>query len=76
MDLRTFTIFTFAGSFVWSLALAAIGYELGENWEDIRDWTRPADIPIAIVLVVLVAWYVYSHVKKTWEAPQPSGPEA
>lgn len=75
MDLRTFTIYTFAGSFVWSLWLAAVGYQLGENWEDIRDWMAPADIPVAIALVAFVAWYVYSHVKKSWEAPKPSGPE-
>lgn len=76
MDLRSFTAYTFAGSFLWSLMLAAVGYQLGENWEDIRAWMRPADIPIAIVLVVLVAWYFYRHVKRAWEAPQPSGPEA
>jgi membrane protein DedA with SNARE-associated domain len=76
MDLRTFTIYTYAGSFIWALLLAAIGYQLGENWEDIRDWTSPADIPIAIILVLLVAWYIYRNVKSSWEAKQPSGPEA
>jgi membrane protein DedA with SNARE-associated domain len=76
MNLWTFTVYTYAGSFIWSLLLAVIGYELGENWADIRDWMRPAEIPIAAALVVLVAWYVFRHVKKAWEAPQPSGPEA
>ena len=76
MNLWTFTIYTFAGSFIWSLMLAVVGYELGENWEDIRDWTRPVEIPIAAIGVVLVAWYVFRHIKKAWEAPQPSGPEA
>lgn len=76
MPIGQFTVFTFAGSFPWSTGLAAGGYILGENWEDLREWMRPADIPIAIVIVVLVAWYVYRHVKTAWEVPQPSGPEA
>jgi membrane protein DedA with SNARE-associated domain len=76
MNLWSFTLYTYAGSFIWSLLLAVIGYELGENWADIRDWMRPVEIPTAAILVVLVAWYVFRHVKRAWEAPQPSGPEA
>lgn len=76
MQVGQFTLFTFAGSFPWSVGLAAGGYVLGENWEDLREWMRPADIPIAIVLVVLLAWYIVRHVRRAWEAPQPSGPEA
>ena len=76
MNIGQFVAFTFAGSFPWSMGLATAGYILGENWEDIRAWMRPADIPIAILLAVLVAWYVYRHVKRAWRTPQPSGPEA
>lgn len=66
MPIWQFTVYTFAGSFIWSLALAAGGYALGENWEDLRNWMRPADIPILIVLGALVTWYVYRHVKRAW----------
>jgi membrane protein DedA with SNARE-associated domain len=76
MPVGKFTLFTFAGSFPWSMALAAGGYFLGENWEDLRNWMRPADIPIAIVLVILVAWYVVRHVRRAWEATPTSAPEA
>ena len=76
MDFGKFIAFTFAGSFIWSLALASAGYALGENWEDLRTWMRPADYPIAAVLAVLLAWYVVRHVRRAWEEPQPSGPEA
>src|SRR5690349_4571486 len=55
MDLRQFIAFTFVGSFLWSLALASAGYLLGENWEDIRTWMRPADYPIAAIMAVLLA---------------------
>ncbi len=66
MDLMRFTIFTFVGSFVWSLALASGGYVLGQNWEDLRNWMRPADYPIAAIILVLFVWYVVRHVRRAW----------
>ena len=68
MPVWQFTAYTFAGSFPWSLGLAWGGFVLGENWERLRDWMRPADIPILIVATVLVALYVYRHVKRAWGA--------
>ena len=66
MDIKQFVVFTFVGSFIWSLALAAGGYFLGEHWEDLRNWMRPADYPIAAILLVLVIWYVVRHVRRAW----------
>jgi membrane protein DedA with SNARE-associated domain len=75
MDVRLFTFYTFAGSVVWAAILAAAGYMLGENWERLRDWMGPADIVVALVVLVFVAWYIVRHIRKAWEA-QPSRPEA
>ena len=76
MPVWQFSIYSFLGAFPWSLGLAWAGYVLGENWEDLRSWMRPADIPILIVVVVLAALYVYRHVKRAWgEEPQPSSVE-
>jgi membrane protein DedA with SNARE-associated domain len=61
-----FTIYTFAGAFIWSVGLAYGGYKLGENWEDLRAAMRPIDYPIAAIILVAVAWYVYRHVKRAW----------
>ncbi|MGB2695444.1 MAG: DedA family protein [Dehalococcoidia bacterium] len=72
MPIWQFIAYTFAGSFFWSLGLAWAGFALGENWEDLRSWMRPADIPIIIVLGILVTWYVYRHIKRAWGQPQPS----
>ena len=66
MPVWQFSIYSFAGSFPWSLGLAWAGFLLGENWEDIRDWMRPADIPIVVVVVLLIGLYVYRHVKRAW----------
>jgi len=63
MNLWRFSILTFVGSFPWSLGLAWSGFLLGENWERIREWMRPADIPILIVLAAVAAWYIYRRVR-------------
>jgi membrane protein DedA with SNARE-associated domain len=75
MDLRLFTIYTFAGSALWATILAAFGYALGENWQQLRDWMGPADIVVAVVFLVGLVWYFIHHIRQAWEV-QPSGPEA
>jgi membrane protein DedA with SNARE-associated domain len=64
MNFAKFTVLSFVGSFIWSGVLASLGYVFGEHWEQVREAMRPFDIPIAIVLVALVAWYVYRHVRR------------
>jgi membrane protein DedA with SNARE-associated domain len=72
MNIWRFSILTFVGSFPWSLGLAWAGFVLGENWERIRDWMRPADIPILIALAALVAWYIYRRVRTVLRDVEPS----
>jgi len=76
MNIWRFSILTFVGSFPWSLGLAWSGFLLGENWERIREWMRPADIPILIVLAALVAWYIYRRVRTVLRDAEPSVPES
>jgi membrane protein DedA with SNARE-associated domain len=58
-----FRIFTFLGSFPWSLGLAYGGFLLGENWEDLRSAMRPFDIPILVIFVAAGTWFIYRRVK-------------
>jgi membrane protein DedA with SNARE-associated domain len=69
MPIVSFTVYTFIGSFIWSTGLAYGGYKLGQHWEDIRNAMRPFDYPIAAVIVLLVIWYIYRHVKHAWFDP-------
>jgi membrane protein DedA with SNARE-associated domain len=73
MPIWQFTAYTFAGAFIWSTGLAFGGYKLGENYEELRNWMRPLDYPIAAVIALAVIWYVYRHIKRAW---WESGPEA
>ena len=70
MPIGRFSVLTFLGSYPWSLGLAWGGYVLGENWEDLRAWMRPADAPILAVSAAVVLWYAYRHVRRAW-ASQP-----
>ena len=72
MNVWRFSVLSFVGSFPWSLGLAWAGFVLGENWDRIREWMRPADIPIAIVLAALVAWYLYHRVRTVFGKPGAS----
>jgi membrane protein DedA with SNARE-associated domain len=58
MKMGRFVLYSFAGSFPWSFALAYGGYVLGQNWERIREMIRPFDIPILVVFLALVIFFV------------------
>ncbi len=63
MNLLKFLIYSFIGSFLWSLGLAYGGYILGENWETLRAVMRPFDIPILVAIVALVLLYIWRHLR-------------
>lgn len=62
MNFTRFTVLTFVGSFIWCAALAVGGRIFGENWEQLRAIMRPFDIPIAIIILAGIGWYIYRHV--------------
>lgn len=57
-----FTVLSFVGSFIWCAALAVGGWFFGSRWEELRAIMRPFDIPIAIIIVAGLAFYIYRHV--------------
>lgn len=63
MGLPRFVVYTLAGSFPWSLGLAYGGFALGENWELIREYMRPFDIPILLAVLALIAWWFFHRLR-------------
>jgi membrane protein DedA with SNARE-associated domain len=63
MRIGKFLIYTFVGSFIWCTALSLAGYLLGENWEKIRTVMRPFDPVIVAIVVILIGFYIYRHIK-------------
>ena len=64
MHFGKFLVYTFLGSFIWSVGLAYGGYLLGEHWEKVRVILRPFDPLVAAGIVALVVFYVYRHVRR------------
>jgi membrane protein DedA with SNARE-associated domain len=56
MNFGKFVLYTFLGSFPWAAILAWAG----AMWppRDIRNALRPFDVPIVILIVLLIVWYV------------------
>jgi membrane protein DedA with SNARE-associated domain len=63
MRIGKFLIYTFVGSFIWCTVLSFAGYLLGENWDKIRAVMRPFDPFIVGVVILLIALYIYRHIK-------------
>ncbi len=63
MNFYKFSAVTFLGSLPWNAALALIGYKAGENWMALESYFRKLDLFIVILIVVLVIWYVWRHLK-------------
>lgn len=65
MPFLSFLLLSFAGSYLWSTALAYGGYLLGEHWERLRAFLRPFDYPVLAALALLLALYIYRHVRRS-----------
>jgi len=72
MNFPKFMLYAFLGSFVWSLALAWAG----ATWKprEVREALRPFDLPIALIILALIAWYVVRAVRNRRQpAPATTG---
>ncbi len=61
-----FHVYTFIGSWPWCLGLAWVGMKLGERWESdprLKMWFHRLDVVIAAILVLGIAWFVWSRCK-------------
>ncbi len=59
MNFARFALYSFIGSFLWCIPLAAIGYHWGPDWERIRHRIQFLDYPIALAILVAIAWFVW-----------------
>ena len=58
-----FTLYTFLGSFPWSLGLAYVGVLFREHWHNIRTVWRGFDLVIVIALLILFLLWLRQHLK-------------
>jgi membrane protein DedA with SNARE-associated domain len=68
MPFAQFCIFTFLGSFPWCLLLAYVGTVLGNNLSALTPIFRGSEVIIIVVLVILVALYIWRHIRNDRKA--------
>lgn len=64
MNIPVFSIFTFLGSFLWSLLLSYLGLKLGQNWLNVEPYFRKFQFVIIGLGVLAVVIYIYKHLKR------------
>jgi len=64
MNWKTFALYTFIGSLLWSAVLAYLGQLLGNNWESLGVYFRQFDLVIVFIGVLLVIFYVRHKLRK------------
>ena len=66
LSFTKFLIYTTIGSIPWTLAFVYVGYSLGENWIILSTYVGYMKIPIRIILIVLVLFYIYKKIKSKY----------
>jgi membrane protein DedA with SNARE-associated domain len=72
MRILPFTLYTLAGSYLWCLALAFAGMELGDHWRALGPYFHRFDSAIAVLLIVIAGLAVYRRLSgmRTDRAPR------
>jgi len=64
MNIYKFAIFTVIGAGLWNSFLAYTGFYLKSNWEAVMRYSKIIDLIVTLILIGLLAYYIYRHMKK------------
>lgn len=68
MPFVKFVLFSFLGSFPWCLLLAYVGTVIGNNLATLAPIFHDLDIVIIVAVVVLIALYIWRHIRNDQQA--------
>jgi len=63
MEVKKFTVYTFAGSLLWSIILGYAGFVMGQNWVLMRSWFHLADIAVVAFIVLFIVYKFATRIK-------------
>lgn len=69
MNLKKFCIYTLIGATLWNTFLAYLGFKLGENWAEVRGYSEYISLPLAIIILVVGAYFIYRHFRNKNSQP-------
>ena len=58
-----FLIYTTIGSIPWTLLFVYVGYKLGENWIILNTIIGYFKVPIRVMIILLLIYYIYKKIK-------------
>ncbi len=64
MNIYKFVLFTAIGAAMWNSFLCISGFYLRSNWETVMKYSKFVDVLVLLVLIGLLTYYIYRHVKK------------
>ncbi len=64
MDLKRFILFTAVGATAWNTFLLWVGMQLRERWELVKQYSKPLDVLIVILIIAAATYYSYKHWKR------------
>ena len=67
MNFGLFSLFTFAGTLIWSSILAGAGYLLGDNWDAISIYVSKYEKVILVILCVIAALFIVRGIRNLLE---------
>ena len=64
MNLKKFSVYTFAGSIIWNTMLTYVGIKLGEEWTNIKHYSNYIDAVVVAVVIIAIIVFVKRRTKK------------
>lgn len=65
MPVSTFIFYTVAAVIPWTILFLYLGFQLGENWREIKEVAQPFIIPLIVLMVLgVVGYFIYDRKKK------------
>jgi len=65
MSMPKFLIYTFTGALIWNSFLLYLGYSLKDGWNLIYEYSKEADIAVALIIIAFAAYLFIKRKRKS-----------
>lgn len=61
MDLKKFSLYTVLGAGVWNMVLIWLGFYLGQNWRQVRQYSEYLSLAVVALLIIAFIIFIVRH---------------